>query len=84
MNSRGTTEQGSEDASSQQERLLSECRSILEAWAELEQSRRSLSARLFAAGENQEQIQDLLDQVERRSEQLLFATRELLARSGMK
>lgn len=64
--------------------FLAECRQLLSAWLELEQSRRALTANLFEAGQNQERIRDLLDQVDRRSEQLLSVTTELLKRAPVR
>lgn len=80
MNPAGPQKPGAEDLSSRQESLLAECRRMLEAWEQVERSRRSLSAKLFDAGQNQEEVRDLLDQAERQSDRLLSATGELLSR----
>jgi hypothetical protein len=58
--------------------LSQDARRALELWLEYTETRRTLTARLFAARDDVGQIQDLLDENDRRLEEAIGLTRRLL------
>lgn len=72
------------NSSSGESLLFTESCGLLAAWLQLEQLRRNMTSQLFEAGQDQQRTRDLLDQADRRSEELLSLTAKLLDRAQFK
>jgi len=62
--------------------LSTEVRQLLESWLACEDTRRNLTARLFANRDSTLDIQDLLDENDLRSTRLAELTRQLLSKQS--
>jgi hypothetical protein len=55
------------------------CRQVLELWLRWDEEQRALTERMFAAGQDQQQLEQLLDEVELLRQTAVEATRAVLA-----
>lgn len=70
---------GGEEASASAEAYAARCREVLEMWLRWDEEQRQLTERMFAAGRNQHEIEQLLDECEVLRRAAAEATRAVLA-----